>query len=109
MLILLLYVKRHTSRWTNSMGVDHNGFGWLAYCGRYSLPIYLAFVIPMAASRELLARTDFANYPDLMMILVLFIAILVPLVLERAVRGRRLGFLFSQPAWARAFITREGT
>jgi uncharacterized membrane protein YcfT len=84
-----------------------NGFGWLAYCGRYSLPIYLAFVIPMAASRELLARTDFAKYPDLMMILVLFIAILVPLVLERAVRGRRLGFLFSRPAWARAFIIRE--
>ncbi|MCZ8350298.1 MAG: acyltransferase family protein [Rhizobium sp.] len=85
-----------------------NGFGWLAYCGRHSLPIYLAFVIPMAASREILASTDFAKYPDLMMILVLFVAILVPLVIERAVRGRQLGFLFARPAWARAFITREG-
>lgn len=78
-----------------------SGFDWLAYCGHHSMAIYLAFVIPMAASREFLIGAGIVEQPDLLMILVLAVAIIAPLVLERAVRGRAFNFLFSRPQWAR--------
>lgn len=76
------------------------GLGWLAYCGQHSLAIYLAFVVPMAASREFLLRTGFVTQPDLVTILVLFLAVGGPLLLERAVRDRAPRFLFARPRWA---------
>jgi len=74
---------------------------WLAYCGRHSLAIYLAFVIPMAASRSLLVGKLGVTQPDLVMITVLACAILFPLVLERLVQSGPLQFLFVRPEWTR--------
>jgi len=76
-------------------------FGWLAYCGRHSLAIYLAFVVPMSVSRSLLVGKFGVTQPDIVMICVLSAAILVPLVLERLVQSGPLGFLFTRPQWAR--------
>lgn len=77
------------------------GFGWLAYCGRHTLPIYLAFVIPMAAAREALTATGLVRQPDLILAIVLVLAIAGPLVLERLVRNGPFAFLFRRPDWAR--------
>lgn len=78
-----------------------SSFGWLAYCGRHSLPIYLAFVVFMASSRELLVASGKVTNPNLLMALVLAFAICGPLVLERVVKDGAFHFLFSRPGWAR--------
>ncbi|MBN8502584.1 MAG: acyltransferase family protein [Sphingomonadales bacterium] len=83
-----------------------SGFDWLAYCGHHSMAIYLAFVIPMAVSREFLIGAGIVEQPDVLMILVLAVAIIAPLVLERAVRGRAFNFLFSRPQWARMYTAK---
>lgn len=80
---------------------NSRAFGWLAYCGKHSLAIYLAFVIPMSASRSFLIGAANVTDPDILMVLVLAMAIVVPLVLERAVRSTPLRFLFSRPGWTR--------
>mgnify|MGYP001363795657 CR=1 FL=1 len=78
---------------------------WLAYCGRHSLAIYLAFVIPMAASRSLLVGKLGVTQPDIVMVTVLACAVLFPLVLERLVQPGPLRFLFVRPEWTRLIKT----
>lgn len=75
--------------------------GWLAYCGQHSLAIYLAFVIPMAVTREILVEIGGLKQPDLLAIVVLASAVLLPLLLVRATAGRAFAFLFKRPSWAR--------
>lgn len=75
--------------------------GWLAYCGRHSLVIYLAFVIPMAVARRLLLARPLIEDSGTIALAVTIIAVVVPLVIERAVRGSYLQFLFYRPGWAR--------
>lgn len=81
--------------------VHAGGLGWLSYCGRHSLAIYLAFVIPMAATRELLVQTGVLMQPDLLAIVTLGAAILLPLFLESITAGQTFQFLFKRPIWAR--------
>jgi uncharacterized membrane protein YcfT len=73
----------------------------LAYCGRNSLVIYLAFFAPMAATRILLLKLGLIPDVGWMSLIVSAVAIISPLALSRMVRGTRLGFLFTRPAWAR--------
>jgi uncharacterized membrane protein YcfT len=75
--------------------------GWagaLAYCGRQSIAIYLAFFLPMAVTRTILVQTGIIDDAGLVALITTFVAIIAPLVLERLVRGTRLGFLFVRPA-----------
>lgn len=72
---------------------------WLAYCGRHSLSIYLAFVIPMAAVRGLMVGKFGVNQADVVMITVLVCAIVFPLALERISRRTPVRFLFNRPDW----------
>jgi uncharacterized membrane protein YcfT len=74
---------------------------WLAYCGRRSLPIYLAFALPMAATRRLLVRTEIVSDPGWAAFIVTFVAIVASLGLEAAVRSTWFSFLFARPTWAR--------
>jgi uncharacterized membrane protein YcfT len=74
---------------------------WLAYCGRNSLVIYLAFFAPMAATWLLLALTGWVEDVGLMSLIVAAVAIVVPLILNAIVRRTPLGFLFERPQWAR--------
>jgi uncharacterized membrane protein YcfT len=70
----------------------------LRTCGQRSIVIYLAFSIPMAAVREMLVRTGAIADIGVASLTVMAAAVLLPLALERLVRGTRFGFLFVRPA-----------
>lgn len=72
-----------------------------AYAGRHSIAIYLAFFLPMAASREILLRAGLVDDVGLASLIVTVCAVLAPLVLERIVRHTPLAFLFERPGFAR--------
>lgn len=75
--------------------------GWIAYCGRNSLPIYLAFFIPMAATRVLLVRTEAEFDVGTASLLLAALCVALPLAFNRLVRGTMLRFLFERPRWFR--------
>ncbi len=86
------------------------GLGWLAYCGRHSLTIYVAFVLPMAATRIVLLATGLVTSPGWASLIVTAAAVVGPLLLARLVRDTPLRVLFERPAWAhlpRAAIARR--
>ncbi|CAH1664599.1 Acyltransferase family protein [Hyphomicrobiales bacterium] len=72
---------------------------WLDYCGRNSLPIYLAFFLPMVIGRIALLRSGIPLDPGLAALLLTAISVAVPLLLHRLVRGTPLAFLFMRPNW----------
>ena len=72
----------------------------LRYCGQNSIAIYLAFFLPMAATRTLLIKTGVIQDVGIVSMLVLIAAVVAPLVLERLVRHTPLSLLFRRPAWA---------
>ncbi|MDB5601533.1 MAG: acyltransferase [Xanthobacteraceae bacterium] len=72
--------------------------GWLTYCGTNSIVIYLAFFLPMAATRTLLIKTGVIADVGVMSILVTIAGVIVPLCLFWLVRGTRANFLFERPA-----------
>jgi uncharacterized membrane protein YcfT len=72
----------------------------LRYCGQNSIAIYLAFFLPMAATRAVLIKTGVIQDAGVVSLLVLIAAVAVPLMLERLVRHTPLSFLFRRPAWA---------
>ena len=69
----------------------------LRTCGRRSIVIYLAFFLPMAAMRTLLVKAGLISDVGLVSLMVMAVAVIVPLALERAVRGTALRFLFVRP------------
>lgn len=73
---------------------------WLAYCGRHSLVIYLAFVLPMAATRIVLLKSGLISSVGWISVIVAIVAISAPLALDSVVRGTWLAFLFNRPLWA---------
>jgi uncharacterized membrane protein YcfT len=70
---------------------------WLRYCGRNSIVIYLAFFLPMAATRTLIARTGVITDIGLASTLVTCAGVSLPLLLQAMVRNTRLKFLFVRP------------
>lgn len=78
-----------------------NLFGWLAAIGRESLAIYVAFLIPMAISRQMLI--GFAGYsdPGWVAFTVFLFSVLACLLLARVAPMAGFGFLFKRPVWAR--------
>ncbi len=71
----------------------------LRYAGEHSITIYLAFFLPMAATRYALLKTGII--PDLgtVALIVTVFAIAGPLLLQLLVRNTPLSFLFERPAW----------
>ncbi|KAA2235081.1 acyltransferase family protein [Salinarimonas soli] len=72
-----------------------------AYAGERSIAVYLAFFLPMAATRTVLLKTGLIADMGWVSVIVTVAAVLVPLVLERLVNGTRMDVLFRRPAWAR--------
>jgi uncharacterized membrane protein YcfT len=68
-----------------------------AYAGRHSIAVYLAFFIPMAATRTILVKTGLIAEVGVVSAIVTTAAVLGPLVLERLVRETPLSFLFKRP------------
>jgi uncharacterized membrane protein YcfT len=73
----------------------------LRYCGRHSLVIYLAFVLPMAATRVILIKAGVIQDPGLISALVTIVATAIPLGIYWLVRDTRLRFLFERPQFLR--------
>ena len=70
----------------------------LRYCGRNSIVIYLAFFLPMAASRAVLIKTGWIADVGTISALVTLAGVLGALTMFWAARAIRLTFLFERPA-----------
>ena len=73
-------------------------FKLLRYAGENSIVVYLAFFLPMAATRAVLLKTGVI--PDLgtVALIVTTMGVVVPLLFHAVVRGTRFDFLFVRPA-----------
>ena len=82
-------------------------FRLLAYCGRNSLVVYLAFAIPLAVSTKLLFDSGWFSDAGAVAVIATLASVAGPLVLHRLVRASAFRFLFERPAWLR--IATPGT
>jgi uncharacterized membrane protein YcfT len=73
----------------------------LRYCGRNSIVIYLAFFLPMAATRIALLKTGLITDLGTVSLIVTLVGVIGALAWFWAVRGTWFRFLFERPAWAR--------
>ena len=73
----------------------------LRYCGQNSIVIYLAFFLPMAATRIALLKTGVITDLGTIALLVTAAGVAGVLAWYWAVRGTRFRFLFERPDWAR--------
>jgi uncharacterized membrane protein YcfT len=70
----------------------------LRYCGEHSIVIYLAFFLPMAATRTLLLKFGPIHDIGTISLIVTIAGILGALGIWWAARGTRANFLFERPA-----------
>ncbi|HWV41235.1 acyltransferase family protein [Pseudorhodoplanes sp.] len=83
--------------------------GGIRYCGQNSIVIYLAFFLPMIATRMALTKTELIVDPGLVAALVTLVAVVTPLILHRIVRGTAFAFLFERPARFRLHTNKKPT
>lgn len=75
--------------------------GWLTWIGAHSIVIYLAFFLPMATTRAVLARTGVITDIGAASLLVTVAGVIGPVVLYGLVQWSGRGrFLFERPDWA---------
>jgi uncharacterized membrane protein YcfT len=72
-------------------------FDPVRYCGQHSIVIYLAFFLPMAATRTLLLMTGLVPDVGVMALLITAAGVIGALALWWAVRRTRANFLFERP------------
>jgi uncharacterized membrane protein YcfT len=73
----------------------------LRYCGQNSIVIYLAFFLPMAATRIALLKTGIVTDLGTISLVVTTVGVVGALAWYWAVRDTRFRFLFERPGWAR--------
>ena len=71
--------------------------GFLRFCGEHSIVIYLAFFLPMAATRTLLLRTGIIHDVGAMSLVVTAVALLGALAIWRVALRSGANFLFERP------------
>ncbi len=71
---------------------------FLRYCGEHSIVIYLAFFLPMAASRTLLLKTGFIHDIGTISLLVTVAGVVGALAIWWLARKAGANFLFERPA-----------
>ena len=71
----------------------------LGYCGRHSIVIYLAFLIPVTVTRKILTVTGWIDDAGWMSLIATLGGVLGALALYWLVRGKPLRFLFERPLW----------
>jgi uncharacterized membrane protein YcfT len=74
---------------------------WLRTLGSKSLVVYLAFFLPMAATRVVLLGAGLVADLGAVVLIVTAVSVAVPPLLERWTRGTKLAFLFERPRWLR--------
>jgi uncharacterized membrane protein YcfT len=84
-------------------------FDWLRYCGENSIVIYLAFFLPMAATRSALLKIGLIPDIGTISAIVTAAGIAGALAWFWAVRGTPFRFLFERPAWLRLAPARRPT
>jgi uncharacterized membrane protein YcfT len=82
----------------SSLLAMHDVFRPLRYCGRNSIVVYLAFFLPMAATRGLLLKTGVITDIGTISMLVTAAGVIGSLAMFWAVRGTFLKSLFERPA-----------
>ena len=71
---------------------------FLRICGEHSIVIYLAFFLPMAATRTLLLRTGLIHDIGTISLIVTIAGVVGALALWRMALAARADFLFERPA-----------
>ena len=82
----------------SALMAEHDLFKPVRYCGRNSIVIYLAFFLPMAASRTVLLRGGWIADVGTVSVLATAVGIIGALALFWAVRRGPLRFQFERPA-----------
>jgi uncharacterized membrane protein YcfT len=82
----------------SSLLAMHDVFKPLRYCGRNSIVVYLAFFLPMAATRTVLLKTGVITDIGTISVLVTASGVICSLLMFWAVRGTFGKFLFERPA-----------
>jgi uncharacterized membrane protein YcfT len=75
-----------------------NWFGALRFCGEHSIVIYLAFFLPMAATRTLLLKTGVIANIGTISLMVTVIGVLGALAIWRIALALGANFLLERPA-----------
>jgi uncharacterized membrane protein YcfT len=70
---------------------------FLRYCGEHSIVIYLAFFLPMAATRTLLLRTGFLNDIGTISLIVTVAGVVGAIAIWLIALALRANFLFERP------------
>src|SRR5204862_8325528 len=70
---------------------------FLRYCGEHSIVIYLAFFLPMAATRTLLLRTGLIGDIGLVSLIVTIVGVAGALLIWRVALAAHANFLFERP------------
>jgi len=70
---------------------------FLRFCGEHSIVIYLAFFLPMAASRTLLLRAGFIHDIGLISLIVTITGVAGSLLIWRLALAMHANFLFERP------------
>jgi uncharacterized membrane protein YcfT len=71
---------------------------FLRYCGEHSIVIYLAFFLPMAATRTLLLHTGLIHDIGMISLVVTVVGVAGSLAIWRIALALRANFLFERPA-----------
>lgn len=80
----------------------------LSYLGGHSIVVYLAFFLPMAATRTVLLKTGIITDVGTISVLTTAMGVIMPIILYLLVEKTGYGrFLFARPQWA--IIDRSGT
>ena len=75
---------------------------FLRYAGQNSIVIYLAFFLPMAATRTFFIKTQILSDIGAITLIVTAMGVIFPLLLHGFVKRYQIGlFLFERPGWAR--------
>src|ERR1700716_1238255 len=85
---------------TTVMGTRLARMRWLnflRYCGEHSIVIYLAFFLPMAATRTLLLRTGLIHDIGTVSLIVTVVGVVGALVIWRIALALHANFLFERP------------
>ncbi|MBU1210266.1 MAG: acyltransferase family protein [Alphaproteobacteria bacterium] len=73
----------------------------IRYCGKNSIVLYISFMIPMALTRVVLAKTGVVTDTGLASLIVWLTAVICPLVVHEVLRRTPLRYLYQRPSWAR--------
>lgn len=86
---------------------DKRPMAWLAYLGRNSIVVFLAFYIPMVAAAKLLWKLNLPIDKGTQALFIVTVAVAAPVALHWVVRRTKLRLLFERPAWAKLGATRK--